>query len=90
MRPQGEQDFCVESEASQSPRCLALPEAGNPGKIERLFQVFLGSLHISVPWLLLPELSLFMAWAGGHWESSGSLNGQEGPQGGWEGPQGGG
>lgn len=81
MRPQGEQDFCVESEASQSARCLAPPEAGNPGKVERLFRFFLGSLRISVPWPLPPELFLFMAWAGRHGESSGGLNGREGPQG---------
>lgn len=88
MRPQGEQDFCVESEAFQSPRCLAPQEARNPGKVEHLF--FLGPLRSPVPWPLLPELSLFMAWAGRHGVSSGGLNGQEGLQGGWEGPQGGG
>lgn len=48
MRPQGEQDFCVESEASQSPRCLAPPEACNPGKVEHLFQFFSGvPAHLS-------------------------------------------
>lgn len=61
MRTQGEQDFCVENGASQSLRCLAPPAAGNPGRVERLFRFFLGSLRISVLWPLLPELSLFMA-----------------------------